>query len=139
MVNVFAIMYLLVRLKRIRTGHTSPAEHTSISQVNEERNKTTETLNNFCKNFTSKNIKMPIPVAGRSKACRLMVLGVRIPPTTWISVSCESSVLSGRSPCEGPIPHPEESYLLWCVIVCDLETSRMRWLWPAFERCASEI
>ena len=26
---------------------------------------------------------------------------------------------------------PEESYRLWCVVVCDLETSRMRRPWPA--------
>ena len=28
------------------------------------------------------------------------------------------------------ITRPEESYRLWCVIVCDLETSRMRRPWP---------
>jgi hypothetical protein len=27
--------------------------------------------------------------------------------------------LSGRSPCDGPIPRPEDSYRLWCVTVCD--------------------
>jgi hypothetical protein len=34
-------------------------------------------------------------------------------------------VLSGRGLCDGPISRPEKSYRLWCVIVCDLETSRM--------------
>jgi hypothetical protein len=31
-------------------------------------------------------------------------------------------VLSGRGLCDGLITRPEESYLLWCVVVCDLET-----------------
>jgi hypothetical protein len=45
-------------------------------------------------------------------------------------LSVVSVVLSGRGLCNGPIPRPEESYRLWCVIVCDLETSRMRRLKP---------
>jgi uncharacterized membrane protein YvbJ len=28
-------------------------------------------------------------------------------------------VLSGRDLCDGPIPHPEESYRLRCVLECD--------------------
>jgi len=34
-------------------------------------------------------------------------------------------VLSGRGLCDELITHPEESYRLCCVVVCDLETSRM--------------
>jgi len=34
-------------------------------------------------------------------------------------------VLSGRGLCDELITRPEESYQLWCVVVCDLETSRM--------------
>ena len=45
-------------------------------------------------------------------------------------LSVECCVLSGRDVCDGPIPHPEESYRLWCVTVCDLQTSRMRRPWP---------
>jgi len=33
--------------------------------------------------------------------------------------------LSGRGLCDELIPRPEESYRLCCVVVCDLETSRM--------------
>jgi hypothetical protein len=33
--------------------------------------------------------------------------------------------LSGRGLCDELITRPEESYRLWCVIVCDLETSRI--------------
>jgi len=34
-------------------------------------------------------------------------------------------VLSGRGLCDELITHPEESYRLCCVVVCDLETSGM--------------
>ena len=34
-------------------------------------------------------------------------------------------VLSGRSLCDELITRPEESYRLWCVVVCDIETSRI--------------
>ena len=34
-------------------------------------------------------------------------------------------MLSGRGHCDELIAHPEESYRLCCVVVCDLETSRM--------------
>ena len=30
-------------------------------------------------------------------------------------------MLSGRGLCDEPITRPEESYRLWCVVVCDLE------------------
>jgi hypothetical protein len=33
--------------------------------------------------------------------------------------------LSGRGLCDELITHPEESYRLCCVVVCDLETSRI--------------
>ena len=34
-------------------------------------------------------------------------------------------MLSGRGLCDELITRPEESYRLWCVVVCGLETSRM--------------
>jgi len=40
-------------------------------------------------------------------------------------------VLSGRGLCDGLITRPEESYRLWRVVVCDLESSKMRRLKPA--------
>jgi len=33
--------------------------------------------------------------------------------------------LSGRGLCDELITRPEESYRLWCVVVCDLEASRI--------------
>jgi len=47
------------------------------------------------------------------------------PIGAWIFVCCECRVLSGRGLCDEPITHPEEFYRLCCVVVCDLETSRM--------------
>ena len=48
----------------------------------------------------------------------------------------ECCVLSGRGLCDELITRPDESYRLWCV-VCDQETSRMRWPWPALGRSAT--
>ena len=67
----------------------------------------------------------------RSAAARLLGSWVRIPPGAWMSVCCECCVLSGRCLCDELITRPEESYRLWCVVVCDLETSWMRRPWPA--------
>jgi len=46
-------------------------------------------------------------------------------------------VLSGRGICDELITRPGESYRLWCVVVCGLETSRMRRPWPALGRSAT--
>jgi hypothetical protein len=46
-------------------------------------------------------------------------------PTGGMDICCECRVLSGRGLCDELITRPEESYRLWCVVVCDLETSRM--------------
>ena len=52
-------------------------------------------------------------------------------------VCCECCVLSGRGLCDELITRPEKSYRLWCVVVCDLETARMRRPWPALGRSAT--
>jgi len=52
-------------------------------------------------------------------------------------VCYECCVLSGRGLCDELITRPEKSYRLWCVVVCDLETSRMRRAWPTGGCCAS--
>jgi hypothetical protein len=46
-------------------------------------------------------------------------------------------VLSGRGLCDELITRPEESHRLWCVVVCDLETSGMRRPPPALGRSAT--
>jgi len=45
--------------------------------------------------------------------------------------------LPGRGLCDELITFPEESYRLWCVVVCDLETSWIRRPWPALGRSAT--
>jgi hypothetical protein len=55
-----------------------------------------------------------------------------------MSVCCECCVLSGRSICDGLITRPENFYLLCCVVVCDLEASRLRRPWPALGCSATE-
>jgi hypothetical protein len=73
---------------------------------------------------------LPCGLRRTSAASRLLKMWVRIPPRAWMSVCCECCVLSGRGLCDEPITRPEESYQMWCVVVCDLETSWMRRPWP---------
>jgi hypothetical protein len=44
-------------------------------------------------------------------------------PTEGVDVCCECCVLSGKGLCDELITRPEETYRLWCIVVCDLETS----------------
>jgi len=53
-------------------------------------------------------------------------------------VCCECYVLSSRGLCDELITRPEDSYRLWCVVLCDQETSRMRRPWTALGRIATE-
>jgi hypothetical protein len=66
---------------------------------------------------------------------RMLRLRVRIPPGTWMSFSCECCMLSGIGLCDELITRPEKSYWLWCVVVCELETSWMRRPWPTGRSC----
>ena len=61
----------------------------------------------------------------RPQAAHLLKSWVRIPPGAWIFVCCECRVLSGTGLCDELITRAEESYRLCCVVVCDLETTRM--------------
>jgi hypothetical protein len=47
-------------------------------------------------------------------------------------------VLSGRGLCDEMITRPGESYRMWYVVLCDLETSRLRRSCPALGRSATE-
>jgi len=49
-------------------------------------------------------------------------------------VCCACCVLSGIGLCDELITSPEESYGLWCVVVCDIESSRTRNSRPALNR-----
>ena len=82
----------------------------------------------------------PIPVAKQSKARAYgrSLAGIAGSNSTraWMSISCGCCVLWGRNLCDVPISHTEESYRLWCVIVCDLEISIVRRPWTALDCCA---
>ena len=77
-----------------------------------------------CMNQISRS-QWPRGLSRRSAAARLLRSWVRIPPGAWIFVCCVCRVLLRRGLCDELITRPEESYRLCCVVVCDLETSRM--------------
>jgi len=72
-------------------------------------------------------IFQPIPATARSKAWVCGPTAAEIvgsnPPVAWMCVCCECCVFSDRGLCDELITGPEESYRLWCVFVCHLETS----------------
>ena len=51
---------------------------------------------------------------------------------------CECCVFSGKGLYDELIARPEESYRIWCVVVGDLETLRMRRPWTALGRSTVE-
>jgi len=75
--------------------------------------------------------RSPAEILGYSNSRSQQVSGHRsqatghMPTGAWIFVCCECRLLSGRGLCDELITRPEESYRLCCVVVCDLETSRM--------------
>ena len=86
---------------------------------------------NVCRSQCPRSLRRRFPAA-----CLLRSL-VWISPGAWIFVCCECRVLSGRGLCDELITRPEESYRLWCVVVCDLKISRMKRPWPALGRSAT--
>jgi hypothetical protein len=71
----------------------------------------------------------PRGLSRRSAAARLLRSWVRNSPGAWIFFRCVCCVLSGRGLLDEMITRPENSYWLWCVVVCDLETSWVRRPW----------
>jgi hypothetical protein len=78
--------------------------------------------------YTSKvlshySILLPRGLRRGNAAVRVLGLWVRIPQEAWMFVCLlwVLCVLSGRGLCDGLITRPEESYRLWCVVVCDIE------------------
>jgi hypothetical protein len=80
----------------------------------------------------------PSGLRRRSAAACLLRLWVRIPSGAWMILCCEFCVLSDRGLYNELIALPEESYLLWCVVMCDLEASWTRSPWPSLGRNATE-
>jgi len=71
-----------------------------------------------------------------SGVVRLRGLRIRIPPGTWLSVSCKCLVLSV---CVGLITRPMESYRVWCDWVwswnLDNEEDWAQQVFPAIHKC----
>jgi len=105
-----------------------------LSNVPVVGNRLDETSNNYPHHpykYFRLTLMKPVPLA-----TRLLRMWVRIAPGAWMSFCCERCVLSGRGLCVGLITRPEESYRLWCVVVCELETSWMRSSWLNGSCCA---
>jgi len=68
--------------------------------------------------------------ARNSMMMMMMIIIIIIPPAAWMFVRCECCVLSGRGLGDELITRPGESYRLWHVVVCDLETLWIRRPWP---------
>jgi hypothetical protein len=81
-------------------------------------------------------------VAARSKACVCGRSLAGIAVSNFAGVMdvclCECCVLSDEGLCDGLITRSEESYRVWCVTACDLETSRRRGPWPGLGRSDKE-
>jgi hypothetical protein len=78
-------------------------------------------------------INFGFPVAARSKAyiCRRSPAEIRgSNPTGCMDVCLVWVLCVVRGLCDELMTRPEESYRLWWVVVCDLETSWMRRPWP---------
>jgi hypothetical protein len=69
-----------------------------------------------CRGFVRRS-QFPRGLRRGPAVARLLGLLVRIPSGSWMSVSRECCVLSGRGLCVGVIRRPEESYRVWCVWV----------------------
>jgi hypothetical protein len=96
-------------------------------------------MNIVAVSYITRRCQWPRGLRRRSAAARQLRSWVQIPPESWIFVCCECCVLSGRGLYDELITRPEESYRLWCVVECDLETSRMRRSWPALGHSAARI
>ena len=77
-------------------------------------------------NWTSGRSHWPRGLRRRSSAAWLL--------RVWMFVCCECCVLSGRGLCDELKTRPEKSYRMWCVVVCSLDTSKMKRPCPAFGR-----
>jgi hypothetical protein len=68
--------------------------------------------------------RSPLPARYESEACGDSIVGLE-PAGAWMFVCCERRILSGRGLCVELTTRPDE-----CVVVCDLEVSRINRPWP---------
>jgi len=80
------------------------------------------TVDNLVKTVSNRHTYIYIYIAGPSGRSPAEIVGSN--PTRGMDVCCECCVLSGRGLCDELITRPEESYRLWCIVMCDLETSK---------------
>ena len=70
--------------------------------------------------------KWPRGLKRRSAVAHLLRWCFESRQGAWMFVCCDGCVLPGRGLCDELIARPEKPYRLWCLHVCDLESSRMR-------------
>lgn len=63
-------------------------------------------------------------------AVHLLRLWFRIQPKAWMFICYDCCVMSSRDLCDELITRPADPKRVWCVVVRDLETSRLRRPWP---------
>jgi hypothetical protein len=107
--------------RKVRTKHSTVCRQGNRTQ--------TCSVNSFCESFlrgkckfnavASSRSQWPRGLRRRSAAERLLGSWVRISPGAWMFFSCTVFMLSDRGLYDRPIPRPEESYRLWCVLECD--------------------
>ena len=115
-------MFLDHKQRRSTVGRTSLDEW---SARRRDLNLTTHDTHNRQISMPPVGFEPKISAGERPAAAHLLKSWVRIPTGAWIFVCCECRVLSGWGLCDELITRPEESYRLWFVVVCDLETSRI--------------
>ena len=121
---------MLNRKSHSEQWHTNTHTHTHQYGPNKICSNTTELNTTMYFNFTIVTITLtsrsqwPRGLRRGSTAARLLRSWVRIPQGAWMYICFECCVLSGRSLCDELITRPEESYRLWCVVVCDLEKKK---------------
>jgi hypothetical protein len=138
-----AVLQCSTGIKYTRTW-LNMAQHGSIlgksgdsDQLKIDRPAIEMSINYGCINKENSRSQWSRGLRRRSAAARLLRSWVRISPEAWMFVRCEFCVLSGRGLYDELITRPEESYRIRYVVVCDLETSRMRRSWLAFGRSAT--
>jgi len=131
-VEFIPVQYIILKIDK----HTRIPSHTINLYCVEGTNKICCGWPYICTNsyYGKCRSQWPCGLRRRSAAARLLRSWLRIPPAAWMFVCCVCCVLSGRGLCDELITRPEESYRLCYVVVFDLETSRMRRLWPALGR-----
>ena len=113
------IQYLCTPLRNIFPNHLTK----QVTNCGPRQYNTIEVNFPYYSYLTPSRSQWPRGLRRRSATARLLRSWVRIEPGAWICVCCECCVLSGRGLCDELIIRPEESYRIWCVVVCDLETS----------------